>query len=538
MASEDKEKIISLIAGSVPTDRINGLRALQRNLSSTPLFLSNEEIDSVFYFMVNYSPSTNTDAILYVKIARLLHKVGRLTAIPFQRLLNSENITALYLISEISDLIDSCLHENLVLKAKEILLKYEPDKKQYKYSLNILRKLDSKFVMHHLKEELKRLDGTIIGPLEILREVADASISDYFLEILTNVSISIDYVGKVNEVLILVWNYFSKYPEEIAFTEVNNIINFFYYNKNFNEHLIEFLKSKGKSDVNQLFQIIEEFEENENVIGNILKVMSLFEEELLFLDFERLLRLTYKPPKYFVSIWWLKEIASKVDVKYEPILEKLYFGSNSEYEFAKDVFVSRGKDLNDLRRTNPVISLFNYFCDTLIDNPKKKITYEQLIEDDSEHRNRVKKPDRFEMSILNLFASMGFITLWLDMFGIEGYDILAYSSKYDRAFVIGCTTGAIKQNDITVSYYTSKAEKSIEITEITPVICTNCSWDEAIRTKEAAEDGILVLTKEEIKKLKELAQDSRSHNEARELIDKMILNQKSVFGNNMVRYPY
>jgi len=53
MESSDKVWIFSLIAGSVPTDRIQGLRLLQRNLTTTPDFLSNEEIDSVFYFILS-----------------------------------------------------------------------------------------------------------------------------------------------------------------------------------------------------------------------------------------------------------------------------------------------------------------------------------------------------------------------------------------------------------------------------------------------------------------------------------------------------
>ena len=74
---------------------------------------------------LNYSPASNTEAILYVQISKLLHQAGRLHAIPVQKLMDSENITALYVISEISDLSDSWIRENHAIKAKSILLKYE-----------------------------------------------------------------------------------------------------------------------------------------------------------------------------------------------------------------------------------------------------------------------------------------------------------------------------------------------------------------------------------------------------------------------------
>jgi hypothetical protein len=99
-----------------------------------------------------------------------------------------------------------------------------------------------------------------------------------------------------------------------------------------------------------------------------------------------------------------------------------------------------------------------------------------------------------------------------------------------------CARGAIKQNDFTVRYYVSKAEKVIEITEITPVIYSNCTWDEAILTKEAAEEGILVLTQDEIVKLNELALDSRPHNEVIELLNQMGFDQEPRNGNSLRRY--
>ena len=128
-------------------------RLLQRQFTDSPDFLTNEEIGKVFYFMVNYASTVNAEAVLYLQITKLIHQNGRLPAIPFQKLLDSENITALFVISEIAEYIDPEIHENLVLKAKSILFKYKPEANQYKYSLNILRKLDSKIVMNQFKEE-------------------------------------------------------------------------------------------------------------------------------------------------------------------------------------------------------------------------------------------------------------------------------------------------------------------------------------------------------------------------------------------------
>ncbi len=525
MTHPAKSLLIAQIAGSQSTDRINGLTRLHKELLHNPNLLSEEEISNVFYCMVNFSPQKPTEAILYERIARSINNAGLLSAMPIEKMVDSGNITALRVISNIIDLLDYSKQEYIGRHARTLLLSHNPGDLQLDILMTLFKRLDQRIIVQSLKNDLDHLDKKILIPLTLLAEFGDSTISDKFSTILSNITISIDYEGNQDTILNLVWNYYSRFPKEISYSQINEVILFYYSTKTFNEHLTDCLKSKAKYCVNDLFQIIDAFYDNENVIGNVMRVMAQL-DDLDELDFERLLTIAHPRPDHFITEWWMKDIASKIDSRYEPNLEKLYHGHAVEYRFSKQVLMNRGKKLGELQLDNPVIEIIDYFYNDLISNPENKYTFESMIMDVNNHRRKINRPDLFEISVMNLFSSLGFESIFLDLFGAEGFDIIAYSRRYDAAYLIGCTTGAIKENDLTVGYYASKAINSLNITEILPVICTNCSWDEAIRTTESAENGILVLTLDEITKLKELALDHRPHKEAILFLDELLMKQK------------
>ena len=92
-------------------------------------------------------------------------------------------------------------------------------------------------------------------------------------------------------------------------------------------------------------------------------------------------------------------------------------------------------------------------------------------------------------------------------------DIVAFSRDKKDVFIIGCTTGVIKDDLDKIYEVSRKITEEMDECKIHPIICIKSRKKEIMRLNDAYRNNIGVLSIDELSKILELSKAGRPHKE-------------------------
>ena len=255
---------------------------------------------------------------------------------------------------------------------------------------------------------------------------------------------------------------------------------------------------------------------------------SLWEIEGLRLDARKLLsniRINYwnKSPTYV----YVEDILVKLGKKAKPVLFEI-LKDKEKFDFSWRCLKRIGVSDEEISRIFPKpvmlqIYEFMYSQATRRKNPK---TLNLLWQETEILRKDVPgKTDWLEHLLLHIFASFNFVTMNVAPLSLEGVDIVCFYPETLDLFIIGCTTGILKDDLVKMNSIINKMEKQMtdlfNLCSISPIVVYSEDAVMASSDEKYAEDqDIAVFQNHNIDKLLEMLNTNKSAREVIKYVDK------------------
>jgi hypothetical protein len=404
----------------------------------------------------------------------------------------------------------------------ELICRIDNSSEEYiEYKKSILS-CDADILKKCLLDNIYRVDMTLFPIVDLMSNINGNDIIDSFIMIYNRLLDGEKYGGKYELIHQIILKYFI----------TNNVLKCY-------DLLLQVFENKDVALINTpgfadtvavlfngnfvtLLSYLERNIDNATNFGVLINILNkMNEEQLKILDAFDLLKIVHKYENQFLARYWSELLFSKLIYNIIPILKKLYHGNEEEYRFARNVILLRKESVYDYDKSNPIPVINQVILDEIQhDRYKENRNIDTIMKS---NLNNLKKEihydiDRFEFLIMNLLIYSRFITYFIDIEGTKGVDIIAISPQINSTLLIGCTTASISGDDSKLTdVYLSLSRKGLKM-DFIPIIATPLQKKDIPNFKEISEKGIILLTKEKIDLIYEMALSNRPHNEIFEKI--------------------
>lgn len=266
-------------------------------------------------------------------------------------------------------------------------------------------------------------------------------------------------------------------------------------------------------------------EHNENVIDEILQ--SFTKMDKLKMNVPKLLSVTR------TDWWWryptnihMQQLLVKCGKLSKPALfEILHQDDSRKYDFAmrclKEIGISN-EEISAIFPKPPMLQIYNYFYEgtSKIPNDLSQIWKEKEKLSDAVFRG---KTTRLDHLLLHIFTSFNFVALNVDPTGMKGVDIVCFYPETLDLFIIGCTTGTMKDDlakmDALIRNMKMEMTDLLEKCSLTPiVVCSEIAAISPSDAQYAVQNGIAIMQRNDIDTLLEMLNTNRHSREVIEHI--------------------
>ena len=214
--------------------------------------------------------------------------------------------------------------------------------------------------------------------------------------------------------------------------------------------------------------------------------------------------------------FYVHDILVKLGERAKPVLFEI-LKDEQKYDFAwrclKDIGISR-EELSKLFPKPVMLQVYEFLYSQ---KRGKKVPKDlnQLWEDKNKLQDNVPGTTNWlEHLLLHIFASFNFVTLNVSPLKLECVDLVCFYPETIDLFIIGCTTGVLKDDLAKMDAQITKMENQIpnlfDLCSITPiVVCSEVAAISPSDKKYSAEQDIVVMQRHHIDKLLELLDTNR-----------------------------
>ena len=262
----------------------------------------------------------------------------------------------------------------------------------------------------------------------------------------------------------------------------------------------------------EIYQTMEEGTDPQDILVALAKTKSAP------IQFERILNLTMKHLGN-PSIWYpLKDIALRIgESAKDSLLELAKSRDHSEHNFAILCLNEMGvsfDEISELFEKNPIVQVYDFFFEN-----KKKLLLDELWKNKRRLGDQLPgKWLRIEYLAQNVLSAFGFLVIYVDPSGREGVDMVVFSPDTLDCYVVGCTTGVLKDDALKLRATLVEMERDLEEFfakyRVTPVIFSLKEVD----LEYSGAYGMAVLTPEKINKLMEMLKTNRTREDVSDYI--------------------
>lgn len=383
------------------------------------------------------------------------------------------------------------------------------------------------------------IQNDIIGAALPYLRTADSFKVVYAVRIVT--SLSSDFVPELDLVIErTLTGWFAAYEKEVL-TDICS-----YYRRIQDERSIPHLQKIIKSDFDGEERLASKalasvIDSNPNTITEIwrflekekkyyVSILIAFEEMETSIDVERLFSIVGidlgKLLHFSLPRQTLKNIVIKSGKQAKPLLLKMVKRKDEvRHTFALECLEEIGvsiEEYSEVFEKPPILQVYEFFYEK-----RQEMLLENLWKEQDKLRNHIKKHQRFEYFIQNLFSALGFLTLFVDPSGKEGVDLVAFSPNEPYILVIGCTTSILKNDleklNMTLNEMKDALKELFARYRILPIVFTSIRVEVTPADSEyAGKNNIAILTQKEITTLLKMLRTNRRSREIIKHIEQSI----------------
>lgn len=279
------------------------------------------------------------------------------------------------------------------------------------------------------------------------------------------------------------------------------------------------------SCVDEILEAIYDERDDEKVISAILRSFASMEKSRI--DIRKLLsNLHIDWLRTYIARDPIKEILVKGGKRSKPVLfEIMRQDDPRKYDFAlqclKEIGISND-ELSTIFPQLPMLQIYNYFFKG---NRKFPGDLNQIWREKEKLSDNVPGPGqtKLEHLILHVFTSFNFVTMNLGPFKIESVDIVCFYPETLDLFVVGCTTGVMKDDlakmDALIKKMKIELPSLFEKCSITPiVVCSEIASIFPSDMEYADQNKIVIMQRTHIDTLLEMLNTSRKSSEVIEYL--------------------
>lgn len=293
-------------------------------------------------------------------------------------------------------------------------------------------------------------------------------------------------------------------------------------------HIYEAIASVLNANPSFIDDILEKLYDerhNKSVVDNLLQ--SIAKTDKPRIDVPKLLSYVHIhwwwefPTKYFVQEILIKQ-GNQSKSSLLSILKQGASAEVSKFSFALECLKAIGvsnEEISAIFPKPPMLQVYN-FCRGKGKPPKNLI---QMWEEKGKLGDEVflGRTTRLDHLLFHVFVSFNFVTLNVDPAGVKGVDIVCFYPKTLDLFIIGCTTGTLKDDltkiDATVKNMKAEMKELFNKCSVTSIVA--CSEIASIPTSDvqyALQNRIIIMQPNQIDTLLEMLNTNR---QPREVID-------------------
>lgn len=283
--------------------------------------------------------------------------------------------------------------------------------------------------------------------------------------------------------------------------------------------------------VDDVFDMLYDERHEEKLVNAILYSLKEINEQKL--DARKLLsniRMDYwgKSPAQF----YVHDILVKLGEGAKPILFEI-LKDEQKYDFAlrclKEIGISR-EELSKLFPKPVMLQVYEFLYSQ---KRGKRIPKDlnQLWEDKKKLQENVPGTTNWlEHLLLHIFASFNFVTLNVAPLKSESVDLVCFHPETLDLFIVGCTTGILKDDLAKMDALITRMEEQIPnlfgVCSITPiVVCSEVAAISPSDKKYSAEQGIVVMQRHHIDEMLEMLNTNRKPRQAIKYIEDCKISQ-------------
>lgn len=489
-----------------------------------------KQVDEVMEILLDYAKKYGMSDPESSLIIKLLSKLANSEEIAFKKWLDSMTVCkdngSLYCFAEIVPKLDYTKKKICVLPLLSSLMSCGSftniTNKMYQSLIDIDNKDIQKDIVKATLPYLKMPDPfKVVYAVKIISSLSPADLIPE-LDLVIERTLSGWYKAYEREILTDICNYYRRLKDERSVPHLLKILK-----SDFDRE--ERVASKAFASVidanpNSVTEIWGFLQEEKK---HYLPILIAFAEMETGIDLEKLFSTVDIDLGKWLPRQTLKAIIVKAGKQAKPMLLKMITDKGQDrYTFALECLEEIGVSIEEYSKViekPPILQVHEFFYER-----RQEMLLENLWKNQDKLRDPIKKPqDKFENFVQNLFSALGFITLFVDSSGKEGVDIVAISSNEPYILLIGCTTGALK-NDLEKLYMTFNEMKStlkelFAKYRILPMIFASIKVEvHPLDSVYAGKHNIAVLTQKETTTLLNMLRTNRRSDEIIKHIKKAI----------------
>jgi hypothetical protein len=498
------KNILQLIDLGFSNDLNKGMPAFRKLYEEVNDF-SDEERDYLFSKVYSIS---RLDDPLFDLLLNIIKKVIKNNAkqFPINYYINTDNVIAYKLICSLYPSLDVEIQNEYIETLFNKLIYFTPESQQFQllrtFFISYKNDLFLNLSEHYITN---KYDYKVAHLIEILTNNYNVEICDSLKIILENSLIGINYEGRIENIKSNILEFINKNKYILDVKLIRTLLS---KNKDSYDNCIFLSKILIYSCQNfeEILDYLEYDIKNKNdklVEGMINTLYELNASELKNLNYGRLLMLVHPNKQTYYPLYHkLVIIFSKMDESQEYLLLPLLKSEvKGEVEFSLSIFQSKPKKLVDVIGINPLLKIYTSFYVPNVFNEENQFNFLEK-----------RKLNPFDFKIYLLFTFSGFNVLIVDPPSkIPNIDLIAFSPYNEEIFLIGCTTGIIKDDASQLFAYTQKIRETLPTFKITPIICTALKSNEILDVKKIVDNKIGILTGEKIDVLIDMIQNNPLH---------------------------
>ena len=382
---------------------------------------------------------------------------------------------------------------------------------------------DEKLSTEIVKETSPYLDRletcAIVYSVKLCSEFADRKLLPKMLEVLDR-SMTGYYNAHHIEIERRLCEYFKRIKDPNSFTHLMRLLKL-RYRENPNDKidaLSEILNSYP-SLKDDLLEMLYDVRHNKDLVTAILGSFEKMEKPPSAMALLPKLRIRYwweHPASFYV-----KKILVKGGESSKPILFEM-LQDDEKYDYAleclKEIGVST-EELSNVFPKPPVLQIYNFLYSQARRVKKMPKDLNTLwMEKEELGENVPGTTDRLEHLLLHIFSCFNFVTLNVAPLKVECVDLVCFYPETLDLFIIGCTTGILKDDlakmDALITKMENQTPNLFDVCSITPiVVCSEVAAISPSDKKYSAEQGIVVIQSHHIDKLLEMLNTNRKPRE-------------------------